>query len=400
MVTAVRQGASLRSVARRFGVGLRTVQRWVARAGDERLDRVDWSDRSRAPHRTRRTDAALEDEILTVRRTLREESVLGEYGAAAIHRALSARRDEERSPLPALRTIGRILERRGALDARRRVRRPAPPAGWYLPAVAARRAELDSFDVIEGLRLKGGRDLEVLTGISLHGALAAAWPEPVVTMSSTLAALEAHWRAQGLPGYAQFDNDTRFHGSHGYTDLFGRLVRLAMSLGVIPVFAPPRETGFQAAVESFNGRWQAKVWARVWVDSLAELQAHSGRYIAASRERSAVRIEAAPQRTPFPADWRFEPKKEPGGSVIYLRRTSERGAAGLLGRTFEVDRQWPYRLVRAEVDLAAGLIRFFALRRRDPTDQPLLREHPDQPGQPRRLYRLPSTDTVTESASE
>lgn len=323
--------------------------------------------------------------------------MLGEYGAAAIERELLARHPGEPG-LPSLRTIGRILERRGALDARHRVRRPAPPAGWYLPEVAARRVELDSFDVIEGLRLKGGLDLEVLTAISLHGALTGAWPETVVTMSATIAALEAHWRAHGLPGYAQFDNDTRFHGSHGYADLFGRLVRLCLSLGVTPVFAPPRETGFQAAVESFNGRWQAKVWGRFYVHSLDELRERSGRYIGASHARAAVRIEAAPPRRAFPRDWRFEPGADPAGQVVYLRRLSEQGAARLLGRSFPVDGHWAHRLVRAEVDLTLRRIRFYALRRRDPTDQPLLRELPYERARPRRLYRLRCGDTVNESA--
>ena len=35
-----------------------------------------------------------------------------------------------------------------------------------------------------------------------------------------------------------------------------------------------------------------------------------------------------------------------------------------------------HRLVRAEVHLTANTIRFYALRRREPTDQPLLNEIP------------------------
>jgi hypothetical protein len=48
-----------------------------------------------------------------------------------------------------------------------------PPLGWYLPAVATREAELDSFDVVEGLVLEGGPQVEVLTGITVHGGLVA-----------------------------------------------------------------------------------------------------------------------------------------------------------------------------------------------------------------------------------
>ena len=55
MVVAVRRGQSLRAVAEKFGVGVATVAHWVGRAKGLRLDRVDFSDRSRAPHRTRRT---------------------------------------------------------------------------------------------------------------------------------------------------------------------------------------------------------------------------------------------------------------------------------------------------------------------------------------------------------
>lgn len=401
MVAEVRRGASLRSVARDFGVHLRTVQRWIERAGEERLDRVDWSDHPSTPGRTGRIDRALEDLILEVRREFKEQSVLGEYGALAVHRRLSELQAAgEMRVVPSVRTIGRTFERRGVLDARRRVRRAAPPAGWYLPELAARRVELDSFDVIEGLRFEGGRDVEILTGISLHGGLTGAWPTETVTSSHTMAALEAHWRVHGLPGFAQFDNDTRFHGSHGYADLFGRLVRMCLSLAVVPVFAPPRETGFQASIESFNGRWQAKVWRRIWVDGLTELRTHCDRYIAASHTRSAVRIEAAPERTPFPDAWEFDPRARPTGRIVYVRRTTESGATQLLGRTFEIDRHWVHRLVRGEVDLTLGRIRFYALRRRDPGDQPLLREHPYEPRIERIWRRRQGGGTVNETHFE
>jgi hypothetical protein len=70
----------------------------------------------------------------------------------------------------------------------------------------------------------------------------------------------------------------------------------------------------------------------------------------------------------------------PRGRIVYLRRTSEQGGVELLGRRFEVNASWAHRLVRAEVDLDAGRVRFHALRRREPDRQPLLHEV---------AYRLP-----------
>src|SRR6266516_3401827 len=321
MVAAVRDGDSFRSVARRFHVGLATLHYWVRRTRRQRLDRVEWSDRPPIPHHTRRTASTTEDLILALRRELKQNSALGEYGDAAIERELQERHF---SPLPSRRTIARILERRGALDGRRRQRRPPPPAGWYLPDVARGQSELDSFDIVEGLVIEGGIEVEVLNGVSLHGGLIASWPEGPITARRAADALIEHWRACGLPAYAQFDNDTRFQGAHQFADTIGRVSRLCLSLNVTPVFAPPRETGFQAAVENLNGRWQADLQAPLH------------------------------------------------GRMVFLRRTTEQGQVHLLGRSFRVDSNWPHRLVRAEVDLDRGRIAFYALRRRDPSAQPLL----------------------------
>jgi transposase len=371
MVAAVRRGQSLRAVARAFAVGVATVAHWVERARGQRLDRVDFSDRSRAPHKTRRTDHSVEDLVLQVRREL-DHGDLGAIGADAIRAALEGRAGVQ---APSVRTINRILGRRGALDGRKRTRRPPPPKGWYLPDVASATAELDSIDIVEGLVIKGGPHVEVLNAASLHGGLTASWPvESPVTSALTVQALQEHWREVGLPGYAQFDNDMIFHGTHRYPDALGRVLRLCLSLQVVPVLVPPRETGFQAMIESYNGWWQAKVWSRFEHHDLADLRGHSRRYVAALRKQRVARIEAAPDRRAFPASWRLNLKKRPGGRLVYLRRSNPNSEVALLGEAWPLGQVWPNRLVRCEVDLDQDKIRFFTLRRKDPTSQPLIRE--------------------------
>lgn len=376
MVAAVRRGLSPRKVAKRFGVSLRTVQVWVGRAEGQRLDRFDWSDRPRGGRReTGSTPARIEDLVVRLRKELKESSALGDCGARAIRDELERRRTK---PLLSIRTIGRILVRKGVLDGRSRVRRPPPPPGWYLPPVAARKAELESFDFVEGLVIRGGIDVMVLNGMSLHGGLCSSWVESAWTAKKTVQSLLAHWREHGLPAYAQFDNDTLFQGAHQWPNTFGRVTRLCLQLGVTPVFAPPRETGFQAAIESYNGRWQTKVWRRFEHDSLRTLRRHSDRYVEAARKRSAPRRDAAPLRRTFPADWVLDLQTPLRGMVIFLRRTNDRGAAALLGQIFAVDPAWPNRLVRCEVDLTRGEIRFHRLRRREPEQQPLAKTVPYQ----------------------
>lgn len=377
MVGLVRQGIGMRAVARQFDVTLSTVQRWVARAGQLPLNEICWEDRPAgrrvSPRRTRRR---VEERVLKVRRLLQTESDLGEYGAAAIRRELEQRNDRV---IPSERTIGRILERNGALDGRRRVRRQAPPPGWYLPDLVAKRVELDSFDVIEDLVIRGGHDVNVLTGISLHGALCAVWPARQITAKFVVQSLVSHWREVGLPRYAKFDNDTIFQGAHQWPDAFGRVTRLCLSLGVTPVFAPPLSRGFQADIEAFNRRWQDAVWCRFEFENRQQLALQSSRFVRAHRERHAVRIEDAPQRRPFPKDWKLNLQKRLKGTVVFIRVTNQSGQATVLGHNFDVSPVWCGRMVRADVDLDAHEIRFHSLRRKEPDAHHCLAIHSYQP---------------------
>jgi len=226
-----------------------------------------------------------------LRRWLRLHDPLGYVGAAAIRRNLLAAGE----PAPSARTIARILHRAGVTPQKRR-RHPPPPAGWYLPAVAAGRAELDQLDVVEGLPLRRGGPVEVLTGISLWGKL--AWAEPAHAgwrVESIRAVLAAHWQRWGAPEYLQMDNDTRFAGSSRAVRRLGRLIRFCLAHGVVPVFAPPRETGFQAAVESFNALWQAKVWQRFRHRDLRQLRSRNQAFLEAHHRHHVQ--DLVPRRT-------------------------------------------------------------------------------------------------------
>ena len=372
----VRSGNSMHLVAERLRIGVSTVALWVGRAKGRRLDSVDFSDRLPGCVRGwNRVTTSVEQRIAELRKTLREESILGEYGAMAIQIALQA---EMRSPAPSIATINRALSRQGLQDAARHIRRAAPPKGWYLPAVAAGEVELDSFDLIDELKIANGPLIWVLNGTSLHGGLVDSWPLEQATAKLVLERVLKRWELEGLPAYAQFDNGTQFQGAHQFAGAVGRVSRLCLALGVIPVFAPPREPGFQNAIEGFNGLWQAKVWQRRKFEDIAELEAASARYVTAHRARSSARRERAPKRRSMPPNFSLNLNAKLEGNMIFLRRTDEHGRAHLLGQTFDISERWPHRLVRCEVDFTQQRIRFYALRRRDPDDQPLLHELPYQ----------------------
>jgi hypothetical protein len=352
------------------------VRFWLARAADLRLDRVDFSDRSnRGRPPANRTRSKMERRVLAARRRLARGG-LGQHGALAIRSALLA---EDRGPVPALRTIGRILQRLGALDGRSRQRHAPPPRGWYLPGLAGGRVELDSFDFIEELVLRtvgGPVHAEVFNAISFHGRLAASWQKKgPFAVENVAACLEGHWRKHGLPRFAQFDNDTTFQGSHTHPDLVGRISRMCLALGVIPVFAPPAQFGFQAQIENFNGLWRRNVWQRFTHPSIPSLRQRARAFIAGHRAEQTARGHRTPSRRPFPEGFLFQRDilRPLRGRIVYIRRTDDLGRIHLLGHRFDIDTLWPNRLVRAEVDLDEHQIRVHALRRKMPDEQPLLK---------------------------
>ncbi len=366
MVKAVRAGMSIRQAAAEFGFGKSAVGEWVAKARGHRLDRFDFADA--APGRAwNRIAPDLEQRIAELRIELKA-SALGEYGAGAIRAALQMETIES----PSEAAINRALSRLGLQDGVRRIRRPAPPKGWYLPALVAGRAELDSFDFIEDLKIANGPLVDVLTAKSLHGSLADAWPMASRSAINTVPCLIERWRHDGLPTYAQFDNGTVFQGAHQFANSVGRISRLCLQLNVIPVFAPPLEHGMQNIIESFNALWQAKVWSRYHARNLPELKRRSQRYVGAHRARTQVLAEAAPPRRAMPRRFTFDLRAPVQGRMIFIRRTDETGHVHMLGQRFAVSRTWPHRLVRCEVDFNHHHIRCFALRRREPAEQSLL----------------------------
>ena len=220
---------SIRQAADQVRLSKSAVADWVARAQGQRLDRFDFSD-AKPGLAWNRMQAHVEQRIAQLRVELKH-SVLGEYGARSIQRQLQTEMDHA----PSEAAINRALKRLGLQDATRRVRRPAPPKGWYLPSVLAGAAELDSFDFIEQLKIADGPLIDVLTAKSLHGALSDAWPMHRMSAKAVVSCLLERWQRDGLPSYAQFDNDTVFQGAHQFADTVGRVSRLCLQLGVSPV---------------------------------------------------------------------------------------------------------------------------------------------------------------------
>jgi hypothetical protein len=346
------------------------VHRLVKLAGDTRLGRVDFTNKksgSQTPQN--KVTRKIENRVLSVRKFLKEKSVLGWHGSVAIRDEMKRRDDKV---IPATRTITNILKRNGQTDKRNRVRRKPPQEGWYLPDLALRKVELDSFDIVEKLYLYGGLEVQFFNGISLHGSLVTSSPSNVIRSETAIEMLVKHWKQFNLPKYAQFDNDMIFQGARR-KNVVGKVIRMCLSLGVIPVFATPYEQGFQGKIERFNGELQRCFWRRKTFKNINNVEQHLKEWIVEYNIAQQEKILAAPLRRTFPKNWKRNDTSPLKGKIIYLRRTDGEGNVWILENKFYVSEHWINRLVRAELNIDKNIITFYALRRSEPNKQKVLK---------------------------
>jgi transposase len=107
---------SIRQTAKNFGVTKATVEYWLNRSKGKRLDRVDWSNKPiNVKTANNRVETYVEQCVLTLRKELKEQSPLGEFGADAIQYEMKKRKCPK---VPSRATINRILKRNGVLDGK------------------------------------------------------------------------------------------------------------------------------------------------------------------------------------------------------------------------------------------------------------------------------------------
>jgi hypothetical protein len=195
-----------------------------------------------------------------------------------------------------------------------------------------------------------------------------------MTAENTVSSLLEHWKQFGCPTYAQFDNSTVFTGSR-HPNGVGQVIRLCWSLDVIPVFAPPRETGFQASIERYNGPWQKSVWERFHFKNHQQLVEQSKKYVETFRDKKYDSIRSAPDRYEVPDNFVFCCDNPLKGTIMFIKRTNNKGWTNVQGNSWEIDDLWTNKLVRVEIIVKKHIINFCKLRRREPNNQPLLNSH-------------------------
>jgi putative transposase len=220
-------------------------------------------DLTRANHRARRIPPELERMILSIRRRLQNHSAPAAryslFGAQAIRAELKAL---DVRPLPAVRTIERVLQRNGLTSPRVRFA-PLLPRQEHPGPQARASNRLHEVDLVGPIYLKGSpRRYYIWVGKDIFDGAVCLRLAGSRRMDEVLRFLGECWKDLGLPEQVQIDNARELSGWGPAARRLSRVIRLCLHLGVEPVFIPKGEPQFNGSIENFNGWFQPRLFQR------------------------------------------------------------------------------------------------------------------------------------------
>ena len=302
-IAMLKRGISIIEICRKLGRTRRWLSKWRQRF--EADGAAALRGRSRAPrHRPRATPERIVRAVLAARDRLarrRGRQRFAGSGADAVAWELEL---ENVRPMPARRTIERILERAGR-TARPRVVAHERSGGPYPYPRAERTGDLQESDLVGPRHLRTGRGpvrfFDFHT-VDVAGGGVATEQRPDKSAESFCGYLaECAWPKLGLPRIWQVDNESALAGFPAAGRIFTQPVRLALLLGVEVRFIPMGEPGRNADVESFNALWQERVLRRFEMPGLARLARMSDRFERwFMDERPHPKLSLAAHGTRFP----------------------------------------------------------------------------------------------------
>jgi transposase InsO family protein len=357
-------GETVTAICQSLGRTREWFYKWLTRS---RSGEDDWAeDRSRRPRQVHGVEAAQEAAVVTVRQSLSAQGVF--CGAQAIAWELAAL--QPRQPVPSLRTINRILARRGLVERRRG---PYVAKGRPYPVGPAERpGQRHQTDFVGPCYLRGPIRFYSLHSIDVATGRCAIAPVLDRRSQTTIDALWAMWHRLGMPEYQQVDNEMVFYGSRTHPRGMGPLIRLCLAHEVEPWFIPPGEPWRNGVVERFNLVWHQHGPLRQPVETVAALgdtsltfeQRHNGahRYSKLGGKTPNAALAASQVRLRFPprlAAPRHPLPKPDAGRYHLVRFIRHDEQLDIFGEHFRVPPEAAYTYVRATVDVATQQLRVY-----------------------------------------
>lgn len=352
------------------------VYKWKRRFEQKRWQALD--SLPKAPHSSAHPYAPSTVKlVLRLRQHLARASV-GLIGARAIRQELRRRRLLR--VVPAMVTINRWLKQAGLIPTASLPGEDPYYPQLHLPEPCA----LLSCDWISRYR-KGGEKPYALHTID---AQTHALGQTIRTDKSTASLLHHILQAfteLGLPDFLQIDTDGAFTNLGKQSRVFGRFIRVLLSLGVEPLFIPPGEPHRNSLVEGVNHLWARSFFDKNPFTSVAQLKRKSPKFLSWYDRYAPPRLgglsvgeakRGVKRRKLTARERRSIPDQVPliAGRLHFIRRVDKRGAIRLLNESWKVSKRLGGEYGWATVDLTVQRLTIY-YRKSERAQAKLIKQH-------------------------
>ena len=163
------------------------------------------------------------------------------------------------------------------------------------------------------------------------------------------------WKTYGLPKYLQLDNEASFRGSLYHAKTFGKLTRFCLNFGVEIIFIPFNEPWRNPYIESFNGRFNERLWLFQKFKDLQHLRNESrqfrdkhNNYQGYKKEHFSKQRHYGYTKRYFPDNFDFDPSTElpiTQGKIHFVRLVNEKGYISILNESFYLNKDLSFEYV-------------------------------------------------------
>jgi len=168
------------------------------------------------------------------------------------------------------------------------------------------------------------------------------------------------WQELGVPTYTQVDNEGCFSGGHTHSRIFGKVVRLALTVGTELVFSPFYHPESNAFVERFHQDYNLHVWDNTYLENHQAINDQAEHFYQLYRQRldhsaiegrSPAQIHGKPLQQLLPT---FKPKHPlplRTGKIHFMRQVDNQGNIKVLNAMWAVPEFDSTKGVWATLDL-------------------------------------------------
>lgn len=277
-------GEKIGSIVKSLGKSRQWFYNWLDRftASD---GQGEWFiNHSRAPKSSpSKIAASVEQQVIDARKLL-ERKRMAQTGAIAIQYEL---RGQGIDP-PAVWTINRIIARNSLNKLKPAIKTPKDYPELFI--------HTHLMDLVGPRFIKGDGRFYSVNIIDSCSRVCSVNPVRTKSSAGIARALADFWHTHGMPDALQMDNELAFRGSNRYPRSFGVVVRLALALGIAPVFIPVKEPWRNGIIERFNSTYDKRFFKAQTYDDFDHLQRASKEFSA--YHNAMHRYSTMNQKTP------------------------------------------------------------------------------------------------------